>query len=146
MELVPRRAVYEPDFWVVVFHRRSVNWVFSLIAMGRFKHVSAFGWVPGLNVWLLYDHGYRRTQVAVLPDTEAAKAELAVFVGDGAMVRMPVRQTARRLRRVGLFCTTSVAHLIGLSSGALRPDRLFRHCMENGGVLIDHAKTPRADG
>lgn len=146
MNLQPAQSVFEPDVWVLVFHRRALNRWLSMAAMGRFKHVSAFGWVAELRVWLLYEPGLRRTQIAVLPDTPAAKAELLALVDNGVMVRMPVRQHMRLFRRLGFFCTTQAAHLVGLRSGALRPDRLFRHCMANGGVLIDHAKTTDANG
>jgi hypothetical protein len=127
----------EPARWTIIFHREAENWIFSLIAMGRFKHVSAFAWLPDARVWLLYEVGFRRTRIVVLPDTEASKADLSRLIAGNAIVTMPVRHDAVPLFRVGLFCTSAIKHLIGLSSGALRPDALFASCLRHGGELSD---------
>jgi hypothetical protein len=129
----------EPVRWTVVFHRKAENWLFGLIALGRFKHVSAFAWVPECVVWLHYDVGFRRTRITVLPDTEESKAYLARLITGNAIVTMPVRDDAVPLLRFGLFCTTAVKHLIGLGGGALRPDALFASCLRHGGELSDDA-------
>lgn len=129
----------EPTRWTIVFHRRAENWFFSLIAMGRFKHVSAFAWLPDVRVWLIYDLGFRRTRVMVLPDTEASKTYLRQVIAGNAIVTMPVHADALPLMRLGLFCTSAVKHLIGLRSGALRPDALFASCLRHGGELSDDA-------
>lgn len=129
--------VAEAARWTLVFHRVPHNWFFSLIAMGHFKHVSAFAWLPDARVWLLYDVGFRRTRIVALPDTPESKALLTQIITGNAIVTMPVREDALPFWRPGLFCTTGVAHLIGLRSGALRPDALFRSCLRNGGQLSD---------
>jgi hypothetical protein len=129
----------EPQRWSVVFHRKAANRFFSLIAMGHFKHVSAFAWLPELRTWLLFDVGFRRTRIVALPDTAKSKAYLAAVIDGNAIVSMPVRDDALPIFRTGLFCTTAIKHLIGLSSGALRPDALFRHCLSHGGELSDDA-------
>lgn len=125
--------------WTVVFHREAENWLFSLIAMGRFKHVSAFAWVPECAVWLHYDVGFRRTRIIVLPDTAESKAYLGQLITGNAIVTMPVRGDAVPLARFGLLCTTAIKHLIGLSCSALRPDALFASCLRHGGELSDDA-------
>lgn len=63
----------EPASWHVVFHRKAENWFFALIALGEFKHVSAFAWVPELSIWLFYDVGFRRTRLYAMPDGKAAQ-------------------------------------------------------------------------
>jgi len=129
----------EPTRWTIVFHRKAEHWLFALIAMGRFKHVSAFAWLPDTRVWLIYDMGFRRTRIMVLPDTVEAKAYLGALITGNAMVTMPVRDDALPLLRIGLFCTTAVKHLVGLRCGALRPDALFASCLRHGGELSDDA-------
>lgn len=129
----------EPARWTVVFHRKTDHWFFSAIAMGRFKHVSAFTWLPEAKVWLFYDLGFRRTRVVVLPDTAESKAEICRLIAGNAIITMPVRHDALPLFRLGLFCTSAVKHLIGLNSSALRPDALFASCLRHGGELSDDA-------
>jgi hypothetical protein len=138
MDTFPLKAS-EPTRWTIVFHRKAENWFFSAIAMGRFKHVSAFAWLPDVRVWLIYDLGFRRTRVVVLPDTEASKSHLRQVIAGNAIITMPVRADALPLMRLGLFCTSAVKHLIGLRSGALRPDALFASCLRHGGELSDDA-------
>ncbi len=127
----------EPARWTVVFHRRAENRIFSAIAMGHFKHVSAFAWLPEVRVWLIYDVGFRRTRITVLPDTAASKQKMVDLIRGNAIVTMPVRFDAMPVLRLGLFCTTAVKHLIGLSGVATRPDALYRLCLRHGGELSD---------
>jgi hypothetical protein len=129
----------EPMRWTIVFHRKAESWFFGLIAMGRFKHVSAFAWLPDVQRWLVYDVGFRRTRILVLPDTAESKAHLAHVITGNAIVTMPVRADALPVMRLGLFCTSAVKHLIGLGGGALRPDALFASCLRHGGELSDDA-------
>lgn len=129
----------EASRWSIVFHRRAENWFFSAIAMGHFKHVSAFAFVPGPDVWLVYDVGFRRTRLVVLPDNEQSKATLAAIITGNAVVTMPRRDDNLPLMRLGLLCTIAVKHLVGIRSSALRPDALFRHCIAHGGALSGDA-------
>lgn len=126
-----------PNRWSVVFHRKGYNRFFSLIAMGRFKHVSAFAWLPEMRVWLLYDVGFRRTVITVMPDNDGSKVVLADLIRGNCMVTLNAREGRPHVARLGFFCTTAVKHLLGLSGGALRPDALFRLCVREGGEISD---------
>lgn len=138
MEAVELKAT-EPARWTIIFHREAESWIFAALAMGKFKHVSAFAWLPDTRVWLHYDLGFRRTRITALPDTPASKAHLAQLITGNAIITMPVRTDARPIFRLGLFCTSAVKHLIGLRCGALRPDALFASCLRHGGELSDDA-------
>jgi hypothetical protein len=123
--------------WTVVFHRRAENWFFAALAMGQFKHVSAFAFIPELGIWTIYDVGFRRTRLVHLADTDHAKTILAHIVKGNCTVTVEARDDCLPLMRAGLFCTTAIKHLIGARSRALRPDRLFRHLVAQGGVVRD---------
>lgn len=123
--------------WTVVFHRKAENWFFAAIAMGEFKHVSAFAFVPEFGIWTIYDVGFRRTRLIHLADTEHAKTVLAHIVKGNCIVTIEARDEYLPLFRFGMFCTTAIKHLIGVRSSALRPDRLFRHLVAQGGVVCD---------
>lgn len=151
MDIIFQKAC-EPSRWTVVFHRTAANRFFSIIAMGHFKHVSAFAWVPDLRVWAIYDVSFRRTRFAFLPDTPESKALLQQVITGNCMVTMEAREDAFPIFRIGLYCTTAIKHLLGLRGGALRPDALFRLCVREGGKVSDdenHRKpssAARADG
>jgi hypothetical protein len=124
--------------WTVVFHRKAENWFFGLIAMGHFKHVSAFAWLPELSIWVFYDVGFRRTRLVHMADGQFAQATIGNLCQDNATVTVAAREDGLPLMRWGLFCTTAVAHLLGLSCVALRPDALYRRLIASGGHLIDN--------
>jgi hypothetical protein len=131
--------------WTVVFHRESDHLFFRLIALGHFKHVSALAWIPELGQWWVYDVGFRRTRLKVLVDGPNAQAIIAAIIKDNATVTIDVRDDQLPWMRIGLFCTSAVSHLLGLRTGALRPDALYRHLVRNGGVVRDNAIQPATD-
>jgi hypothetical protein len=138
MQPIPAFGI-EARRWSVVFHRQSKHLFFRLIAMGEFKHVSALAWIPELGQWWIYDVGFRRTSLKALVDGPAAQSIIAAIVKGNAVVTIDVREDDLPWMRLGMFCTTAVAHLIGLRSGALRPDALYRHLVAQGGIVSDDA-------
>ena len=131
--------------WTVVFHRKAENWFFGLIALGHFKHVSAFAFIPELGVWIIYDVGFRRTRIELLADTDHAKTILGNIVKGNCMVTLEVSEDRLPLLRWGLFCTTAVAHLVGLGCVAVRPDALYRQMIRRGGVVRDDGSRETQD-
>lgn len=144
MREVPALGI-EARRWTVVFHRRAENWFFAALAMGEFKHVSAFAFIPELGIWTIYDVGFRRTRLVHLADTDHAKTILAHIIKGNCTVTVEARDDFLPLMRAGLFCTTAIKHLIGARSRALRPDRLFRHLVAQGGVVLDDASRRAED-
>lgn len=146
-------AEREPTEWFVVFHRESIRpWV-RFFARGRYRHVSAFGRVPWSGDWVFYDFMTSRTRILMVPD-EKSDAFLAQYSKMGKIVRMPAPnpQDSSVKLKVGMWCVTSVAHLLGLRTCALRPDALLRHCLANGGTIVvddvdeEARRRPRAEG
>jgi hypothetical protein len=126
--------------WTVVFHRKAENRFFSAIALGHFKHVSALAWIPELAQWWIYDVGFRRTRLKVLEDGPTAVRIIAAIVAGNATVTIDVQDQLPWMR-LGMFCTTAVAHLIGVRCASLRPDALYRHLIASGGILRDDEST-----
>jgi len=134
MEPITTPDGFVPSDWYVVFHTRSSRRWLSWLAMGRFKHVSAFAYVPGFKAWLIYDVQWSGTQLALLPHP----AGLSALMGYTAGCEI-IKMTRRRggARGLGFFCTTSIAHLLGLRCVALvRPDALYRCILRHGGEII----------
>lgn len=131
--------------WTVVFHRKAENRFFGVIALGEFKHVSAFAFIPELGIWTIYDVGFRRTRIVHLADTDHAKTILAHIVKGNCTVTLEVSEDRLPLMRWGLFCTTAVAHLVGLRCVALRPDALYRQMVKAGGVVRDDGSQETRD-
>jgi hypothetical protein len=125
----------EPTQWAVCFALKASTVWLTRLPVGRFKHVRAFGCVPHINTWLFFDPALDRTSIKVARG-DAATALIAEYLHDATVIQMPARDRHSKKPAVFGWCAPSVAHLIGLSSGALRCDTLFRDCLRAGGVLL----------
>jgi len=130
----------EPSEWFVVFHVKSANRWIGLLTPGRFKHVSAFGYCPGVKVWLLYDVQWSATRVMLFD-----KAAIMRWTSGCAVVRIArVGQRMGWSSRIGFTCVNAVKHLIGLRCVAITPAALYRHIHRNGGTVISEHRQPAA--
>lgn len=131
-------AAAEPAEWFVVFQPEANSRLFSALACGRFKHVSAFAYIPGFKVWLFYDVAWSGTRL-VLSAKGPASAMIERYVAAGCSIVRAAR-TGKPMglsSRIGFFCVPAVKHLLGLRTSALRPDALYRHLLANGGTLAN---------
>lgn len=120
----------EPVEWTVVFHREASSRWFALIALGRFKHVSAFAYLPGLKGWVIHDWQYGGLRVAVLPHSDEACRLLTAMFPTATTEWVPWRRSADPSSRSGFrlgTCVGAVKHLLGVPGHALRPDGLYRY-------------------
>lgn len=129
---------YEPIDWLVVFHETCGKpWLDRLIP-GRFKHVSAMTWCEIGQVWLFYYPSHRRSQVYVMPK-KTGDAWAAQLMAAGTVLRVPVQRNGpARLPRFGFWCSTAIAHLLGIKGGAL-PMTVYRSCL----ALVEQEATER---
>ena len=136
----------EPARWVVCFCRKAATPWMARLPVGHYKHVRAFGSVPHIQTWVFFDPALDRS-VIKLARGEAAGALMAEFLADSDALVMPVRYRERLVPRIGGWCVPAVKHLLGLSSSALRPDALWKHCLRHGGYPLDEGANlhPAAD-
>ena len=127
----------EPTDWFVVFHPESHRPWLNWLACGRFKHVSAFGWVERAQTWLFFDFNLDRSRIYAVANHEA-NAMIEKFTVGRTVVRMakPLGCEFNRNIAAGAWCVPAVAHLLGIRGCALRPDTLFRKCIAQGGEII----------
>lgn len=127
----------EPTDWFVVFHPETTKWWIRWLAMGRFKHVSCFGFVERAQTWVFYDFHVDRARIYAVGDHES-NAVLGYYSKDTVIVRMarPFLAEVKTNFPIGGWCVPAVAHIVGLRTCALRPDALFRQCLANGGEII----------
>jgi hypothetical protein len=95
-----------------------------------FRHVCAFGWAN--DRWIVYDSADIRSRIMVLTASQFDMwiAERETRISD--VIQVPVQAGAGLRGRVGLWCVTSVKHLAGLKSSALRPKALHRDLLAAG--------------
>jgi hypothetical protein len=131
----------EPERWVLVFQRSTKVWWVRLLACGRYKHVAAYAYLPGLKAWLIYDVNMARTSIIVVPDDEELLGWLYEMTRDADLMAFKRLPAPHRPPVLG-WCVPSIARLIGLSGGALRPDTLWRHCLAAGGEPLATEPAP----
>lgn len=129
--------------WVLAFYRTSKMWWAPFI--GKYKHVAAYAYLPGDRLWIFYEVSTQPTSIIVRRDGEHLEL-MARFIRDAdliAMRRQP--DTPMRMRhRLALTCVSAIRDLIGLNSGALLVDRLYRDCLAAGGEPFGPPPVPEA--
>ena len=133
MELTKERC-FEPVSWLLVFHPNSTRaWVNRLVP-GFYKHVSSVAWFESAQCWIFFDPGLERTQVLALSEDDGVDA-YGRLAGPCGVMRVKVNRSAGPWR-FGIFCVPQIKHLLGIRSGALRPDALWRHLAANGAEIL----------
>lgn len=130
-----RMVAVEPSVWFLVFETKPVlRWV-SWLAMGHFKHVSALGYVPAVDAWVLYEVNLVRTRVALLPDCDAVWESVRRARESAVTLAITRRPDRRPWLRLGFWCAPAMSHLVGVKT-CFRPDRLYRECVRAGAVPV----------
>jgi hypothetical protein len=121
----------EPTYWNVVFHPSETR--LNRILLGRFRHVSAFTYVPGVSAWILYDCQWGGVRVMLIPRITA----LVAYTRGCTVIKFDRRyQNFALASRFGFYCVPAIKQLLGLSCVAATPDGLYRHLIRHGGELI----------
>ena len=129
----------EPTRWLLCFTRTTATRWLNYLPIGHFRHVRAFACVPEINTWVFYDPALDRNTLQ-LARGEAARMLMADFMRDAEVIGMPVVKRKSLVPRFGGWCVPAIKHVVGLRSGALRPDTLWRHCLRQGGEVIAGAE------
>ena len=134
MDVTEHRLIGSPSRWIVVFNLKSANRFIGWLAMGRYKHVRAFGYVAETDVWVFFDVHLGGVTIATARGDDAT-ALMAEWCADADLIGMPVRQRRAGIH-FGFWCVPAIKHLLGLRTRALIPDALWRHCLRHGGEII----------
>lgn len=122
----------EVSTWFLCFDRRSTTWWVRLIP-GRYKHVRAFGFVPLMDLWLFFDVTLAGQWLIVARDgSPECEAMIERWWQGCDVLKVKRGRGAVGASRLGLWCVPAVAGLVGVRSGALRPDGLWRECIGQG--------------
>lgn len=131
----PDCRVGTPREWWIVFKRGTrYRWA-SWLAMGTYKHVACFGRVD--IGWVFVNFGPNEMTVSAVRDGALVDKLMHELIDDALVLRWvpPLIVTEMRLKAV-FCCTTLVAHLTGVRSSALRPDRFLRDCLAQGATVL----------
>lgn len=133
IEVATGPLVIQPETWTLVFSREAATWWTGILALGRYKHVRAYAYVPFLHVWIFYDVHLRGTDIVIAADGEPANRMISTWIRNADLVVMRRRAVDHRSIPAFGFCVPAIKRLLGLRCVSLRPDALYRHCLANGG-------------
>ena len=131
--------------WTLVFCKNRGPWWVRLLACGRYNHVKALAYLPSMRAWLFYEVKFHGTRLMLArEDDPGARAYLRDYLDNTDTIEMPRLPVPKRAGpQPGFWCTLAMKHLVGISTGALRPDRLWRDCIAAGGKPHVSIGTPR---
>jgi len=119
--------------WNVAFMRAPRRSWWDWLTHPDFRHVCAYGYDGQTETWVVIDPVETHIQVRLLNDTSFAAWQIETSAATSWVLRVPVAQDRFAARsRIGLWCTTVVANLLGVRSGAFRPQALFRDLLAAG--------------
>jgi len=130
--------ICQPAIWTVVFNKRAATRWAAFLALGTYKHVRAYAYVPYLHVWVFFDPKLSGTDIIVAADGESANAMIASWIADADLIRMRVAPARQGFPLFG-FCVPAIKRLLGLRCVSLRPDAFYRFCLRNGGQPFEGA-------
>lgn len=121
-----------PSAWYVAFFGTSRRHWWDWMSPPGFYHVLAFAYAAHAERWVIYDVARDRTIIRAL----TADAFLLWIAGLPTGRRIVLFEAgdapARPAMRLGFWCSTAVAHLVGVRTRALRPAALYRDLLAQG--------------
>ena len=118
-----------PGGWYIAFYGGPRHW-WTWLTHPEFRHVVAFAYAAHAERWLVYDVGQHRTLIRAFT-TDVFKRWIAGLPAERKIVLFESDRKAPPMR-IGFWCTTAVAHLVGCRSRALRPQALYRDLLAQG--------------
>lgn len=138
IDVITGPLVCQPRVWTLVFSREARTRWLGWLAMGRYKHVRAYTYVPFLHHWIFYDVHLRGVDLFTAEDGPPALDVIRVWTQNADLVMVP-RETSPQVSVMFSFCVPAMKKLLGIRSSALRPDALYAHCIANGCTPISGA-------
>lgn len=139
IEIIEGPLVVQPAAWTLVFAREAkTRWV-GWLAMGRYKHVRAYAYVPFLHVWIFYDPHLWGTDIFLAADGEPAAAVRRVWNHNADLLIVARETSPSRAPALLGFCVPAIKRLLGIRCSALRPKTLYAHCVRNGCTRLSAA-------
>lgn len=135
-----KKYPYEtPIIWHVCFSKEKKWWA------GKYSHAHLAGYSDG--TWFNLDLHLEGVSSGMLYTHDDVTDYLSFLLTHFDVVRFgPVRSRATRFARP-LTCVSFIKHFLGVRSGALRPDGLFRTLVEEyDGVFLNEDARDQRDG
>lgn len=131
---LPEDPATEPVEWLVIFHPTAAAPWMNRFVPGRFKHVSALGYVAAAQCWVYCNFEVTGVRMEVCPG-DRDKAWLGRRLAGCASLKMRRRHGVRGSVSA-MTCVSAVKMLLGFRCSALRPDGLWRAMRAAGAEIV----------
>lgn len=138
-------SIGAPTRWLLVFNHKAETWWSRLAACGRLKHVRAFGYVAESDAYVFFDPQFEGMSIQIARG-DGARRLMVEWCQDADVLAVNASRSLQQRWFMPLLCTTAIAHLIGLPFTALRPDALYRKCLQNGATVINGQTSRHSPG
>lgn len=141
---------YLVEEWHVVFEPGPRRKWWDWLLHNDFRHVQMFAWVPLADAWLIVNSTHVGTRILMVPDGDDMWHRIGCWKANGARIlRASVSEIATLQSRTGLWCVPVTKHVLGVKSGAWRPQALYRDMIKAGATPsfeVDHHESLGAKG
>ncbi|MBK8009592.1 MAG: hypothetical protein IPK23_15075 [Rhizobiales bacterium] len=141
MTLVP---IWAPERWLLIFETKC-HWRFGWLIPGRFKHVFAVGYVVAIDTWMVYSVERDNTKIGAWRPGPDFERWLSGVIPRAGVLKIAACRAPMPMPWFSFWCVPAVRHLLGLRSGALWPDQLWRYCLANGAEIVVDADAAASD-
>ena len=127
---------YQPIAWHVVFYgRRRHNW-WDLFSEPALRHVACYGYVSSFDAWVVFDARDFQTVVAVVPWSQIDDLRLLWGGAPSVHLLIDAKTCPVHAHRVGQWCSTAVARVVGVRGSAWRPWALLKTLLQENAEVV----------
>jgi hypothetical protein len=101
-----------------------------------FRHVKAFGFDPGANVWIIFDPGWEGISLRAISDTEQVQRLIAKAYSQGPVLYVETGNDKIWKPRWFMVCSSEICHLVGMDLFVHTPWRLFCALKQRGATEL----------
>lgn len=128
----------QAPIWHVIFHPGRSPWA------RKYRHVSLAGYAD--ETWLHLDLQRGGVNVAAIYRYQEVQDYLSYLLTHYSVLKFGPSLPETRSFMRPMTCVSFTKHVLGVKSGALRPDRLFTTLVESyGAEILNEAEDPRRD-
>lgn len=135
-------AAVTPAIWRVVFLPRKLrNW-WDLFSPFGFRHCVAYAYCVASDAWLIFDPADDYLLLTSIPSGSTFhKLNADYFAAASLILEVERCEGGVFQHRVGQWCSSQIARLLGVRGSAWRPYALAKTLIANGALVIHKAES-----
>jgi len=122
--------------WYVCFaDSETLCWGQKYLKKG-FRHVRAFGYDPGTNVWIVFDPAWEAIMLRTIDDPKRVEEMIKKAYKAGPILYVTTQHETIWKPRWFMVCSSQICHLLGMDLFVHTPWRLFCALKQKGATEL----------